>query len=287
MLNAISNQTTFKNFRTTPEQKQAGNFAFQKQSQQAKKEEVQNNKKTNLIIAAASLAGAIIPLMLIRKHQGIKIDKEKLFTNLKGQLSEIKKSPIDKNEKFQKGVKAVFDNLKNKYAVIHKSFFDTETEAKEMIMMSLGSLGAGFAAGMITDKEKSPKKNKSRIKDFVFQAFNVSIPTLLTGALLSVIEKNRAIFKKQKISKFLAIATGVGAGMPVATIISNKINKTFIDPNDKGRKIHPKNYLVHTDDAVAALALAKVPFADNLPVKEVLPLIFANCGYETGKGEEE
>ena len=74
--------------------------------------------------------------------------------------------------------------------------------------------------------------------------------------------------------------------MPAAAAISNKINKTFVDPEDKGKKIHPKNYLVHADDAVSALVLAKVPLVDKLPIKAILPVIFTNCGYETGTAKD-
>lgn len=251
---------------------------YSPQPQQPLKEE--NGKMKKVLITAASLAGTLIPLFLIRKKQGTSLNLRQLSDRIKNKWSSVSENNPNK-------LKAVIESAKEGYKAVHKSFEKTELEAKEMILMSLGALGGGFAAGMATEKDKSPQKTKDKVKDFIFQSFNVSLPALFTGSLMHMIEKNASKFKNVIPLKIAATVVGVGAGMPVAAMVSNKINKTFVDENDKGKKIHPKNYLVHADDAVSALVLAKVPFIDKLPVKEILPAIFAKCGYETGTGEEE
>lgn len=210
-----------------------------------------SDKKINTPVFIGSTVGTLVPLVYMIKKQGLKLPSGfKLQTSL--------------------------EKLKSLY----KTYNKIEFESKELIALSLGALSGGSISAAVFDKEKSLQNNKNRIKEFIFQSLNVALPTLFTGALIKGVDKNISKFKTPL--KILAPLIGVGVGMPVANIVSNKINKTFIDKNDKGRKIHPKNYLVHSDDAISALALIKVPFVDKLPIKAMLPLIFTNCGYEAG-----
>lgn len=212
-------------------------------------------EKLNLPVLLGSLVGTMLPIAVMIKKQGLTLP------------SDIKTKPV-------------LEKAKDLY----KTFNKIEFEEKELISMSLGGLLGGALAGAATDKEKNPQNRKNRIKEFIFQALNVSIPTILTGALVRQVSKHATKYKIPL--QIAAPIIGVGAGMPAAAAISNKINKTFIDPEDKGKKIHPKNYLVHADDAVSALVLAKVPLVDKLPIKAILPVIFTNCGYETGTAKD-
>lgn len=212
-------------------------------------------QKINIPVLVGSILGTSIPIAFMLKKQGLSIHQYSTKTN-------------------------IIDKAKDLY----KTFNKIDFEEKELISMSLGGLLGGSLVGAITDKEKDPQNRKNRIKEFIFQALNVSIPTILTGTLVKQISKR--VSKYQTPLKIAAPIVGVGAGMPIAAAISNKINKTFVDKNDQGKKIHPKNYLVHADDAVSALVLAKVPFVDKLPIKAILPIIFANCGYEAGTAKD-
>ena len=91
--------------------------------------------------------------------------------------------------------------------------------------------------------------------------------------------ENSKSLKDNKIARIVGIAASLLVGMKGAAVLSNFIN----DPNDKvpDRKLTMKDAVANIDDALGALAIAKVPFADK--VEKIIPLIFVWCGYRAGQ----
>lgn len=167
--------------------------------------------------------------------------------------------------KKQHGLKNLLDLFKVKY------------ELKEVLALSTASIFGGVASGIIADK-KTNKKHK--IHEGVFQFMNATIPTLLVGGAMKLIEDN-VKYKESKPVKVAAIITSLIAGMPLAAFISNIIN----DPKDKepDRKLTLKDSIVNMDDALGALVVAKIPFVQSMHLEKLMPVIFAWCGYRAGQ----
>lgn len=150
-------------------------------------------------------------------------------------------------------------------------------ELKEVLALSTASILGGVVSGIAADK-KSNKKRK--INEGVFQFMNATIPTMLVGGALKLIEDNTK-YKESKAVKAAAIVTGLVAGMPLAAFISNLIN----DPKDKepDRKLTLKDSIINMDDALGALIVAKIPIVGKLHLEKIMPAVFAWCGYRAGE----
>lgn len=157
-----------------------------------------------------------------------------------------------------------------------KKILKIEYGLKEMLFISLGSVLGGFAGGIIDDKGKN---TKNKIKEGIFQYLNIALPTCFAAGLLALTHKTKNC--NNNTGKIAAILTGVLGGIPIAAFTSNKINNSIFG-NETNRKIRFKDCLIHVDDLVSAVVLAKVPFLDKLHVDKILPFIYATCGYETG-----
>ncbi|MDD3419251.1 MAG: hypothetical protein PHE78_01480 [Candidatus Gastranaerophilales bacterium] len=147
----------------------------------------------------------------------------------------------------------------------------------EMVIVSGGSIASGVAGGIISDKNH----NKThKIKEGVFQFMNATLPTLIVGGVVNLMEKSKKL-KDNIPAKVGGIVGGLAIGMPIAAAVANRIN----DPNDEepDRKIGFKDMIVSLDDALGALVLAKIPIVDKLHAEKFLPAIFAWCGYRAGE----
>lgn len=155
-----------------------------------------------------------------------------------------------------------------------KDLFRVQYELKEVIALSSTSILGGVVTGIFAD-EKANKKRK--IKEGVFQFMNATVPTMLVGGAMKLLEDNTK-YKESKPVKIAAIVTSLVAGMPLAAWISNIIN----DPKDKepDRKLTLKDSIINMDDALGALVVAKVPV---FGLDKLLPAIFAWCGYRAGQ----
>lgn len=206
-------------------------------------------KKNNFLIFLTTVAGTLLPILVIRKYQGKTLNTGVL-----------------------KGL-----DFKSKAKEVFKSF-NIEYGLKEMLFTSFGSILGGLSGGLLFKKDEN-KKNK--IKESIFQFSNSSIPTIIVAGLLKLAEKSKN--PKAILPKITAVITGIGAGMPIAAITSNKINNTIVDKdNSCKRKLRVKDCFVHLDDLIGALVLAKIPFADKLHVDKILPVLYGMCGYESG-----
>ena len=167
--------------------------------------------------------------------------------------------------KKQNGLKKITDLVKVKY------------ELPQVIGLSTASILGGVVTGIAADN-KSNKKRK--IQEGVFQFMNATIPTLLVGGAMKLIEDN-VKYKESKKVKVAAIVTSLIAGMPLAAFISNIIN----DPKDKEpvRKLTLKDSVINMDDALGARVVAKIPLVEHLHLDKLMPAIFAWCGYRAGQ----
>lgn len=153
-----------------------------------------------------------------------------------------------------------------------KSYFSLKYGVKEMITMSgLGIMG-GAIGGMIGSKKKKEKMNEG-----VFQFMNATVPLLAVSPTLKLVDASP--FKDNKILRIGAIFAALFIGMKGAAEVSNFIN----DPNDKipDRKLTMKDAIANMDDALGALAVAKVPHVDKF--EKFLPMVYTWCGYRAGQ----
>ena len=139
------------------------------------------------------------------------------------------------------------------------------------------SILGGTISGIAADKKANKKR---KINEGVFQFLNATIPTILVGGAMKLIEDNTK-YKNSKPVKAAAIITSLIAGMPLAAFLANLIN----DPKDKepDRKLTLKDSIINMDDALGALVVAKIPLVDKLHVEKIIPAIFAWCGYRAGQ----
>lgn len=166
-----------------------------------------------------------------------------------------------------------FDSWKNIKDTININY-----GVKEMIAVSGTSIVAGVAGGCLSDKEH---KRKHKIKEGVFQFLYAAVPPVFVDLFNKRIEKSKTF--NNIPGKIAGIVAGIGTGMILATAAANKIT----DPEDKeeDRKVKPKDLILSFDDALGALVIAKLPGVDKLPTAQLLPGVFAWCGYRAGKHE--
>lgn len=213
-----------------------------------------SKEKFSFPVLATTIAGTIIPMLIIRKYQ-IKNGKVKGFS----------KESL-KNLKF----------LKKSETVLRS--FDIDYSSKEMLMVSSGAVLGGLAGGLLFDKNKEKTNKIAKVKESVFQIFNVSIPIVIGDQVVKLANKKNWTGAWVKV---VAPVIAIGTGMPIAATISNIINNKVIDKEhpDK-RKLRVRDAFVHVDDFAGVLVLTKVPFADEL--KKILPFLYGMCGYEAG-----
>lgn len=213
----------------------------------ANKNKSENAKKIG--IAAFSVASTVLPILALSKAQGHKLNKD-VFEKL----------PVK-----EKG-KEILKSLSVDYGF------------KEMMLVGLSSIAGGVSGGIIFDKETKPKE---KVKEGIHKAVALSVPAVLVS--LSNYALKNLPKTKFHLSEIASVVIGVGFGMPIANKISNAINKNvFKEKKYEERKIKPSDYLMHVDDIVGAMVLAKVPFVNALQLDKVLGLIYAHEGFEAG-----
>ncbi|HBG49026.1 MAG TPA: hypothetical protein DDW90_05905, partial [Cyanobacteria bacterium UBA9971] len=210
-------------------------------------------EKTNLPVLCTTVLGTLASLLFIRKYKGMSI---------KNDLMKLSRSSDIKT------------NLKN-----IANFFDINISLKEMLIMGTGSILGGLAGGIITDKNK---KTKNKVKEGVYQYFNMAVPTFIVDRLIKLTKKHEKF--NNRFAQIGSVVVGIGGGMPIASMISQKINNSIVDKEPKyNRKMKLKDCIMHIDDITMALILAKVPFVSKLGIDKILPILYLPSGYETGK----
>lgn len=214
------------------------------------------DEKFSFPVLATTIAGTVIPMLIIRKYQIKQGKLQALNTN---------------------ALKSM--DFKTKAKTILKSF-DIKYEMKEMLYTAFGSVAGGLAGGLLFDKNKDKHTKKVKIKEAVFQMFNVSIPIIIGDQIVKFTDKRNL---KSGWVKLLTAVLAVGAGMPIAAKISNTINSNVVDKQcPDRRKLRVRDAFVHLDDFVGVLVLSKIPLIDKLHVDKILPVLYGTCGYEAG-----
>lgn len=147
---------------------------------------------------------------------------------------------------------------------------------QDMVLVSASSIVGGVGVGLIGEKKEV---QKNRLKEGLFQFMNSAIPTWIVGGVVSLCE-SKPKYNTSK-NKMFSVLGGLLVGMYGSAALANVIT----DPKDKhpDRKLTLKDALANIDDAVGALALAKIPVINKLHIEKVLPLIYTACGYRAGQ----
>lgn len=248
--NVVSN-TLFKDFKPADFQQKAFNSAATLPAAH------DTEKKSGVPPLLGTIAGTVLAAALVNKLTGKNLN-----------------TGVLKNGK-----------IKEKLSEIGR-YFEIDSTAKALSTAG-GAILGGLAGGFLGDKNK--KNRKEKVKNAVFEMTNIAVPTLLVmGAqsLLNAVTKN--IKTNKIVQKALPIAFGVGLGVPIASKVSGLMNKKiFKEDNTKQRKFSPKDYIVHIDDIVTALAISKIPFLEQIQFDKILALIYMHCGFEAGRADAE
>lgn len=150
---------------------------------------------------------------------------------------------------------------------------------KEVITISSFGVLGGLAGGLIDKKERN---KLDKIEESTFQLTNVALTSSLVNLGMKL--SNNVKFLNNPVGKILSSVLGITIGASSAVAISNKLDDKFFDKynHDPERKLKKKDFIVHIDDFLGALVLAKVPFADKLHINKFLPLIYMWSGYNVG-----
>lgn len=251
LLQNVSNNENFKAFKFEPQKKNAQIAPQEFQQQDDSFEKTPKNgkmKKAAPLIGA--ILGTVLPIIAINKMEGKTLNlKEGKFTDKLKSLS---------------------------------TYFEID-EVKRILITGATSVLGGMAGGFIADKD--PENRKEKLKEGIFETVNVTTPTLLSAVMLKTMQSKGL---DKGFAKILPFAVGVGAGIPLGAKISGAIKqKLFPEDKQEQRKFHPRDFLVHSDDAIDALVLLKLPFAKKLQIDKLLALIYIKCGYEAGSIEKK
>ena len=237
----------------TPSYVQAPQISKMPTAEAKNKEEKEGEKggPKKILPLLGAIAGTILPVVILNKAKGKNLNTEVL-----------------KNGKMLEKLKEVGE------------YFEIEG-VKGILSTAGGAIAGGLLGGVISDKDK--ENRKAKVKNAVFEMVNITVPTLFVVGTGKFLESAKSLKMNPALKKILPVALGVGLWAPVASKISGAINKkTFKEDKTKQRHFRPKDYIVHIDDIVTALALAKIPFLSAVPFDKILALIYILCGFEAG-----
>lgn len=151
---------------------------------------------------------------------------------------------------------------------------------REVFTISTAGVLGGLAGGLFDRKEKHKLK---KIEEATFQITNVALTSTLVNQSAKLCEKVKVL--NNPVAKIASSILGIGVGAYTAVAISNKLDDKFFDKynHDPERILKHKDFVVHLDDFLGALILAKIPFVDKL--NRVLPLIYTWSGYHVGEAQ--
>lgn len=152
---------------------------------------------------------------------------------------------------------------------------------KEILSVGLGGMIGGLIGGL-SDRKEHHKLEK--IEEATFQLMNISFPAILADTAIKMCEKTKRF--NNSAAKISCILASILIGTSSAVAISNKIDDILFDRYNKNdgadRKLRKKDLIVHVDDLLGTLVLAKFPYMDKLHVNKILPLIYTWAGYNVG-----
>lgn len=176
-------------------------------------------------------------------------------------------------KKRNKGLK--IDSLKNFVKAL-----DIHYGVKEILTVGLSGAAGGLLGGLLDRKEK---RKLDKIEEATYQTMNIAFPALLVNWGIKLCEKTKKL--NNIPAKLATTALGIAVGAGLAVKVANKIDGKLFDKynKDPDRTFKAKDLVVHIDDVVGALILAKIPFAKKLHAEKALPFIFAWSGFHVGE----
>lgn len=129
----------------------------------------------------------------------------------------------------------------------------------------------------------SSNDKRKKWTEGAFQFALTSTPLICVDTILKQCGKSSKRYINNNITKIAASVAGVYAGSNLALFIANKIRKQS-PAKQPERKLKLIDMVANFDDAVAIMVLAKIPFADKIQIKRLLPFIYSFCGFRSGTG---
>ncbi len=161
-----------------------------------------------------------------------------------------------------------------------KNPFNLEYKVQHMLTMA----GCADMGGiLLSSAGKNSSEQKKKWEEGAFQFALTSTPLIFVDTILKQCSKASSKLINNNLTKIIASVAGVYTGSHLALWISNKLRnkKEAQKPN---RELKPVDMIANLDDAVAIMVLAKIPFADKIQIKHLLPFIYSFCGYRSGTG---
>jgi hypothetical protein len=158
-------------------------------------------------------------------------------------------------------------------------FLDINYQFKEIVTVGLGGLIGGLAGGLADRKEKNKLK---KMEEGTFQAMNLIIPTFLVSESMELCNNKKSLNRPLAKAAFTlgSVLIGVNMAVTLSNMIDKKVfNKYECNPD---RKFRSRDLVVHVDDLITSLVLAKTPIVDKIHLNTILPAVFAWNGYEVG-----
>lgn len=129
----------------------------------------------------------------------------------------------------------------------------------------------------------SSNDKRKKWTEGAFQFSLTSTPLIFVDTILKQCGKSSKKYINNNLTKIAASVAGVYAGSNLALFIANKIRKQNPTKQPE-RKLKLIDMIANFDDAVAIMVLAKIPFADKIQIKRLLPFIYSFCGFRSGTG---
>lgn len=151
---------------------------------------------------------------------------------------------------------------------------DINYDFKEIVTVGLSGLFGGLVGGLADRHEKNKLK---KLEEGTFQTMNLIIPTFLVSKSMELCESKKSLNKPLAKAAFTlgSVLIGVNMAVTLSNMIDKKVfNKYECNPD---RKFRGRDLVVHVDDLISALAIAKVPY-----VNTILPAVFAWNGQDVG-----
>lgn len=168
-----------------------------------------------------------------------------------------------------------FNSLKNLGKAINIHY-----GLKEILATGLGGVAGGLL-GSLADRKERNKLNK--FEEATFQTMNIAFPAIFVDSAIKFCKKTKGF--NNNLMKIVSAGLGIAAGAGLAVKVSNKLDDKFFDKynHDPERKFKKKDFIVHIDDVLGTLVLAKFPLADKLHIEKILPVIYSWSGYHVGE----
>lgn len=166
------------------------------------------------------------------------------------------------------------DSLKNLF-----KFIQIEYGLKELLSVGLGGLFGGLLGGLVDRKEHYKLQ---KLEEGTFQFMNVVFPAVLVDQSMKLCKKHHSL--NNSPTKILMTLGSIFVGAGSAVGIANRVDSYIFDKynQEPDREFKKKDLLIHVDDLIGSLILAKIPFANKLHPDKILPLIYAWNGYHVG-----